>query len=150
MIEPRDPDMSMAANNWVIQNPKWNDENAPKWKCTEENHWYVIFGSDYFLRMTKNNSRVAFEHYCKDEHFYYLYWDSLSYDIIFASFDINEIIRFAKKLITTETWLRSLFVVDIVTKKRYAFVTEDLPDNWRCHTFPNFDTISLGKHEFRK
>lgn len=144
----RKPDLSMATNNWVINNPKWNDENAPKWKCTKESHWYIIYGTDYFLRMTKNNDRVAFEHYCKDEHFYYLYWDCLRYDIIFASYDINEIIRFAKKLITTKTWLTDLFVFDVVTKEHYVFVTNDCQHNWRLSTLRGYKTISLGEHEF--
>lgn len=149
-MEICEPDMSLATNNWVIQNPKWNDENAPKWKCTEENHWHVIFGSDYFLRMTKNNSRVAFRHYCKDEHFYYLYWDSLIHDVIFASYDINELIRFVKKLATTEQWLKGIFAVDAVTKKHYMFVTDEFPDGHPRYAHENFDKISLGKHEFRK
>lgn len=102
MSNKYEPDMTMETNHWTITNPKWNNKNAPRWKCTKDSHWYYIYGNDCFLQMSTNKTgRVLFKHYCNDEHFYYLYWRSgFNSDIIFASYDINEIIRFVKKLAT--------------------------------------------------
>lgn len=137
------PDMSMEINHWRINDPKWSEEKYPKWQCTEDSHWYGIYGSDYFLKMN-NGERVHYSYYCKQEHFYYLYWWVSRPDIIFASYDMDEIVKFAKKLITNRHWLYSLHVYDAVTKELFVFVTDDIPRNRNEYKWDNAKRILLG------
>lgn len=129
--EEKKPDMSMETNNWRINNPKWGDKNAPKWKCTNDSYWSGIYGSDYFLQMNKGH-RVLFSYYCKEKHYYCL-WVHGTHSVIFASYDLNEVIRFIKKLITTPRWRYDLYIKDMVTSQYYNFTHNDALDYAEFH-----------------
>lgn len=138
-------DMSMDVNHWRINNPKYQTEEYQKSRyiLSWDSYWTGICGTNYFLQMGNPNKGVSYSWYCKEEHFYLIYWQSTR-EIIFGSYDINEIIRFANKLITTKGWLHNLYVRDAVTKTYYGFVTDEFPDNVYRSYFTKCEDIHLG------
>lgn len=120
-------DLTMATNNWIIEDPAW--ANYSHYIYTKEHYWTGYCGTDFFLR-TKNSpgARIWFTWPNIAEHFYALQWCAGRWDTIFASYSLREIKRF----IDTISWpldskRRSLRVRDEVTKE-YIPITKFIQD----------------------
>lgn len=117
--------MSIATNNWVIENPEWQSQSYKNRSL----RWFGIYGSNYFLKYRNSYRNTDEDRYffkCLEtaEHFYILYWTSVNNDIIFGSYLLSEVERFISKL----SWGnkdRVLYVRDVVDGKCYNIICGD-------------------------
>lgn len=109
-------DLSLATNHWRITNPEWGEN---------QNGWLAIFGCNYYLKYKRPNhcseeARYLFCYPKTAEHYYALYWWTSYNDIIFASYDLEEVKSFIRKL-----QFKSYFnfsIRDLPTKEKYKIV----------------------------
>ena len=103
-------DEKQIYKNWKIHDPAWKTDMKTK--------WYLIYGSAYYV--SESGGRWAITYPEIAEHFYFLYWYTYRWDIIFASYSKKEMRRFIKeklgKFVRPEN---CLYVKDTVRKKKY-------------------------------
>jgi hypothetical protein len=116
------------AGKWRVEAPEW--KGYSKSVCTREHHWSGIYGSAYYLGVKTDSGRYMFAYPNIAKHFYMLWCKHFRLDIIFASYDKNEVRKFISELGWTYDYLRTnLYVYDCPTKKYFKgmdFVREFL------------------------
>lgn len=115
----------MSTNNtygWKIENPEWR--NYSKQIFTPEHRWYGMYGTSFWLSNKQICDRYMFGYPNIAEHFYYLWLDDFILDdIIFASYDLEEV----KKFISQLGWKNyyHLEIYDEPANTRYKVIKQD-------------------------
>lgn len=109
-------DLTLETNHWQITNPDWGESKSG---------WFAVFGSNYFLRYKEPNciredARYFFYYPKTAEHFYALYWLNPYWDVIFASYDLEEIKKFVERLQYKS--YNNFKINDLPTKEEYKIV----------------------------
>ena len=104
--------MNEKYNGWKVYDEAWTN-------LDKNTKWYLIYGSNYYINGKANRIEFTFPEVA--EHYYLLHIDFTSNrDIIFGTYDIEEMKKFINNLkFTDENKRRALFVDDCITKTIY-------------------------------
>lgn len=114
----------MSTNNtwgWKVENPEWQDYS--KQICTKEHCWYGVYGTAFWMSKGLTVDRIMLSYPNIAEHFYYLWMDSYTRDIIFGTYDIEELKKFIGQLGWKSYY--SLYISDKPQNKRYKIVKQN-------------------------